>query len=96
MDIPANVLAMIQEVAGLVLDDWALERGYTFAPGIRDAAVASMASTMAKAAGDNQAAVASLAPMPRDVLRRHIRALTEHALIRALDHGAESFSEGAC
>ena len=95
-DIPPNVLEMLSEVAGLVLDDWTMARGYTFAPGIRDAAVVGMAATMEQAARDNPAAIASLAPMPRDLLRRHVRALTEPALIRALDFGAREFSEGEC
>lgn len=85
-DLPANVLSMLPEVAGLVLDDWAMERGYTFAPGIREETIAMMASGMERAARDNPAALAALAPMPRDALRRHVRAQTEPALIRALDY----------
>lgn len=91
-----RVQALFPEVAGAVLDDWAAERGYNFAPGIREAAVATMRKGMEQAASANPEAVAALVPMPRDEALRQIRALTEPALRRALDHGSTGFSEGEC
>jgi hypothetical protein len=88
-DLPANVIAMFPEVAGLVLDDWAIERGYTFAADVREATVKIFAGSMERSARRDPGALSPLAPMTREVLRRHVRAWAEPALLRTLNEAAE-------
>lgn len=84
MTVPPNVLAMMREVAGLVLDDWLLERGSVFGQVVRAETVTALSRSMERAARSTPSAMAPLAAMSPDALRRHVRAWAEPTLLRAL------------
>lgn len=91
---PPHVLAMVREVASLVLDDWMLERGWTFRDDVRESTIATLAAHLERAASDPGGAARAFAPLacaPPDVLRRHMRAWAEPALRLAFDDVARRF-----
>ncbi len=83
--LPPNLFAMLSEVASLVLDDWALDRGLVF----DDATKASVVGLFRDSRADIVAACPELAAhysaMDRDTMRLRMRTVLEPLIVRELD-----------
>lgn len=86
------VCRMFGEVAGLVADDWAMERGHTFVPTTRASFIACVERDARDIAQREPALLAPYLPLPADLMRRVIRADIEPRLVRALDDATAAVS----